>query len=260
MRSRFSTMLWVLWECGRMQVREMSGHSLGLIIGVVQPAVFLMVTLGANPDLSPAQATRLVVAVVLTSLWASIVWMAGGILQRELELGTLAANVASPHPGFLVLLGKCLGATVRTIGAILLATTATLVVMGASIRLDRPVLLGVGLVTVVLSGTALGMLLSCLFLLTRYGAHLSSALMYPIFILGGLMIPVDLLPPVVRPVSTVISLRWAQEFLAGAAAGSARIPAFVLLVGLTVAYFAVAIWTFNVVVDRARRRGTLELV
>lgn len=261
MADRLTATFWVLWDCSRMQARELAGHPLALIIGVVQPAVFLLVTMGFDSSkLGPAQATRLAVAVVLTSLWASTVWMAGGILHRELELGTLAANVASVHPGFLVLLGKSLGATVRTVAGILAAAGVTVVLIGAPIRVERPGLLALGLVTVVISGTALGMLLSCLFLVTPYGMHLSSALMYPIFILGGMMIPAEFLPEPLRMVSALISLHWAQEFLTGASLGHAYIGAYLIMLGLTVGYFVIAVWTFNRLVDRARRGGTLELV
>src|SRR5689334_23237197 len=152
MPERLTTVAWVLWDCARMQSREMARHPLALVIGVVQPAVLILVTMGTRSDLDSDESMRLLVGVVLTSLWNGTVWMAGGILQRELELGTLASNVASVYPGFLVLLGKSLGAMVRTVGAILVASAVTVVLIGAPVELDEPVLLLVGLVTVVLSG------------------------------------------------------------------------------------------------------------
>ncbi|MFD2765815.1 ABC transporter permease [Micromonospora eburnea] len=261
MGDRLTATLWLLWDCSRMQARELAGHPLALIIGVVQPAVFLMITMGFDSaELGADRATQLAVAVILTSLWASTVWMAGGILHREQELGTLAANVASVHPGFLVLLGKCLGATVRTVLGILVAAGVTVVLIGAPVQLKQPELLLLGLVTVVASGTALGMLMSCLFLVTPYGMHLSSALMYPIFLLGGMLIPADVLPGPLQFVSKLISLHWAQEFLTGAALGHTDVNAYLIMVGLTVGYFVAAVWTFNRLVDHARRGGTLELV
>ena len=110
------------------------------------------------------------------------------------------------------------------------------------------------------SGTALGMLMSCLFLVTPYGMHLSSALMYPIFLIGGMLIPADVLPRPFQFVSALVSLRWAQEFLTAAATGRPDLRAYLIMVGLTIGYFVAAVWTFNRLVDRARRGGNLELI
>lgn len=259
MRSRLATSAWVVWDCALMQSREMARNPLALVIGVVQPAVLILIVLGQQPDIDAGASMRLLTAVVLTALWNGTVWVAAGILQRELELGTLAANVTSVHPGFLVLLGKSLGATTRTVTAIVLTSAATVLLIGAPLQFRAPVLMAVGLLTVVLSSTALGMVLASVFLLTRYGPALSNALMFPIYILGGMLIPVSLLPEFLRPLSTVISLRWAQQFLVGAAAGQAETTAYVMMLVLTAGYFALGILTFNRVVDRARRGGTLEL-
>lgn len=260
MASRIAGTAWVLWTCARMQIREMSGNHLGLVIGVVQPVVLILVTVGSRDDQPPETVTRWTIGVLLTSLWASTVWVAGGILRLELHYGTLAASVTSVRPGFLVLLGKCLGATLRGVAVIAASVTVTVLLTGVRITLAHPGWLLLGSAVTVVSGAALGMLLACVLLLTQYGFQVSAALMYPVFLLGGLLVPSDLLPASVSWISTMISLRWAQDFLAGAAAGHVDLGALGMLTALTAGYFALAIASFVRVVDRARKEGTLELV
>jgi ABC-2 type transport system permease protein len=251
---RWAAALWVVLASARMQVQDMRANQPGIVLGVVQPVVLLVVLLRYR-ELDTAAATRIAGGVALTALWASTIWTAGGILRREVFQGTLAANVTSVRPAYLVLLGKSLGATLRS-GVVILATTAvTVAVLRAPVRLEASWWVAIGVAGALASATALGMLLACLFLLTRYGAQLSSALMYPVMILGGMLIPPDVLPAAVRWMSGLISLRWATELLA-AGPGPRALAA---LGALTAAYFVLAVWAFGRVVDVARAEGTLDL-
>lgn len=259
MGERLAAVTWVAWTALRMQQREMRGNPLVVIGAVVQPAVFLLVVIGARRVTDPDTATRLVSAVALTTLWSATVWLSGGILRRERAQGTLAASMTAVHPPQLVLAGKAFGATVYSTAAILASTTATVALLGTPVRLGGLGWLAVGLLMVVLSGTALGMLMSCLFLLTRHGPAWSGALMYPVFILGGLLIPPALLPDWLSWLSSAVSLRWINEYLVGAATGAPRPASLAVAAALTLAYLLVAVWSLRRAGDRARREGTLDL-
>jgi ABC-2 type transport system permease protein len=82
--------------------------------------------------------------------------------------------------------------------------------------------------------------------------------MYPVFIVSGMIIPLDLIPAGLREISRVISLRWAAEFLAEAAGGTLSLSSLAALIGLTCAYFTVALTAFRALVHRARREGTMD--
>jgi ABC-2 type transport system permease protein len=122
----------------------------------------------------------------------------------------------------------------------------------------HPVWMAVGLVVVIVSATTLGALLSCLFLLTRNGLTWSGALMYPVFVLGGLMIPQDFLPVGLRWVPQLLSLRWINEFIAGAAVRDLSMTPLVVALLLTVVYGVVAGRTYRWSIDRARLGGSLD--
>jgi len=257
-RERLVDNAWVLLAAMRTQARSMRGSPAAVILGVVQPVVFLVVALKAGQHLSARASTQLVIGVGLTALWGSTIWSAGGILTADRGNGALAATVTGVRSPSLVFLGKCLGATVRSTAVVAVSTVTTVLLLGVPILVRQPGWMLAGLVVVVLSGTTLGMLLSCLFLVTRHATAWSSLLMYPVFIIGGLIIPQHLIPAQLRWLSSLISLRWAAEFLATSAFGAPSWSAFVYLAGLTSGYLVVAVITFRWLLRRARQKGNLE--
>jgi ABC-2 type transport system permease protein len=251
---------WVMLAAMGTQARSMRGSPVAAVLGIVQPAVFLIVAVRAGQALSAPAATRVVIGVGLTALWASTIWSAGGILAADRASGTLARTVTGLRSPSIVFLGRCLGATVRIATFVAVSTIGGAVLLGVPVQARQPGWMLVGAVVVLLSGTALGMLLSCLFLVTRHAAAWSALLMYPVFIVGGLMIPQDLIPVELRGLSTLISLRWAAEFLATSAFGAPSWPALAKLVGLTCGYFVAALIVFRWLLLRARQNGTLDVV
>jgi ABC-2 type transport system permease protein len=251
--------LWMVWTAAVTQAR-MQGLNPGLIVlGVVQPAVFLAITLRTADRVDAATIDRITVAVVLTVLWNTTIWVAGGILRYEVRAGTLAANLTGAHHGYLILFGKCLGALAHASLVIIGSTAATLVVTRTPVRVDRPGWALLGAAVALLSGTVLGTLLACLFIGTQYGTQLSGALMYPVYLVGGMLIPPDVLPEPVERLSALVSLRWASSFITHAIGGSVRPGELSVLCGLTLGYAVVAVWVFDRVVHNARSEGRLVL-
>jgi ABC-2 type transport system permease protein len=258
-RDRVAGALWTAYAAAAMQARQQGLNPGIIVLGVIQPAVFLTITLRTADNLDSATVGRLTVAVILTVLWNTTIWVAGSILRAELRHGTLAANVTAAYPGYLLLFGKCLGALLHASTVIVLSTAATLLLTRTAVRVERPGWAAVGALVALLSGTILGTLLACLFIRTQYGPQLSGALMYPIYLLGGMLIPPEVLPEPLRWISAMISLRWASAFISHAAGGSVHLNELAALVALTLGYGAAAIWLFTRVVDNARKEGRLAL-
>lgn len=251
-------MWWVMWTAARMQWRSSGGLS-SAVTTVAMPAAFLIIASRAVVDPSPEITARIVVAVAIMSLWTSTVWGAGWVLRRELQDGTLGASVTGVPPPGLVLVGKTLGGTMRAAAVTVPTTVALTLLLGLPVTVREPMWVAVGLLVAVCSGTALGMLLACLFLLSTHGPQLSSALMYPMFLLGGLLIPADVLPDGLRAVASTISLRWVTEFLTLAWVGQVQTFPLLMAAGLTLLYFILGHVAFASVVTQARRKGRFDL-
>jgi ABC-2 type transport system permease protein len=250
---------WVVWTALRAEQQGMRSRPMVVVVAVVQP-VALLAVVGGTRSVTLSQASAVVSAVVLTAVWSATVWTAGGVLRRERAYGTLARSVTSMYSPSLVLFGRSLGATIFSVIGILASTAAVTALLGLRVSVPHPLWLLVALLVVIASGTALGMLLACLFLVTRHGLAWSGALIYPIFILGGLLIPPAALPEWLRWVPALLSLRWIHEFVVDISSGSVRLVPLGIAVTLTVLYLVSAVGFLRVAVDAGRRRATLELI
>src|SRR5690606_5100113 len=101
----------------------------------------------------------------------------------------------------------------------------------------------------------LGQCLASLFVATRFAPQLSGALLYPVFIIGGVLLPADELPGWARAAGRLVSFSWSQDLINGT--NPAR--AWPVLVGLSIAYFVVGRWLFDRIATRARASGTLDV-
>jgi ABC-2 type transport system permease protein len=259
MIERLYTGGWVAWMALRTEQRGMRKRPMVIVVTVLQPLVFMILTAGTHPQ-SPSRTTSLITAVILTAMWSATVWTAGGVLRRERTYGTLARCVTSVYPAQLVLFGKSLGASLSSIVGVVASCAVVIPLLGLPLQVASPLLLLPAAVLVVLSGTALGMLLSCLFLLTRHGLAWSGALIYPVFILGGLLIPSNLLPSWLSWMSSLLSLHWINEFVVEASRRGSFAPVPLLAaLALSGVYFTTAVYGLQRTIRNARLRGTLEL-
>jgi ABC-2 type transport system permease protein len=259
LRLRASTAVTVAAESALLQIRAQQ-HPANMVLGIIQPASFLLIAALAGRATGRVDLEEAALGSALVALWGSTVWASGSILRAERWQGTLPQILARPAGLGTVLLGKTLGATLRSGLFIAGTVTVTAVALGDPITIELPLPFLAALLAVLASALVLGLLLSCLFVLTRAAGRISEALMYPVFILGGLLVPLSLLPDWVRPLSTVVSLRWGGELLKAAAQGGSQSGlAWLLLAATTAGYAVLARLSFQRVLNRARREGTLEL-
>lgn len=246
-------------ESALLQIRTQQ-HPANAILGIVQPASFLLIAAFASRRTDRIDLSEAALGAALVALWGATIWSAGSILRGERWQGTLPQILARPAGLAPVLIGKTLGSTLRSSLYIGVTIAVTAAALGHPISIARPLPFAAALLAVLASALVLGLLLSCLFVLTRAAGRISEALMYPIFILGGLLVPLSLLPEWVRPLSTVVSLRWGGELLRAGAGGEPQAGrAWLLLALTTLGYAVLARLVFGRVLDRARKEGTLDL-
>jgi ABC-2 type transport system permease protein len=241
-----------------LQITGMRGSPFPILLGVVQPAAYLVITMHGHA-LTPETATTDMLGTAMMTLWGSTVWSAGGILRRERAQGTLPQLIRGWCDARVVLFGKCLGAVAVSGSAISITTTAMMLALDAPVRVERPLPFVALTLLSALSTVGLAMLLGSLFILTRAAVRISEALMYPVVLTGGLLIPLTLLPSWLRWPSWFISLHWAQELTSECALGRSVQPGQVAaLVALGLVYAAAGVAVFGRALDLGRRQGTLE--
>jgi len=248
----------VLLTSARVQLATQWAHPMSIMLGIVQPAVMLLIA-GSAARSGGTDLGRFAVASGLSTLWGASIWTAGGILRREIEYGTLPRLVCSPWSTRLLLTAKSLAAGAFQALSIGLTTAVVLVGLGHPLTVRAPFAFALVALAAIASAAALGLLLSSLFVLTRAAVRISEVLSYPVFLLGGMLIPLDYLPGWLRWPSALVSLGWARAGLERALAGRLDARALAMVLLLTLCYAALGWAVFSRVLDRARRKGTLEL-
>lgn len=110
--SRGSAAASVLLASARLQVRA-DWHAANVILGVVQPASFLVITALASRGTGRVDLDDAALGSALVALWGATVWASGFILTAERWQGTLSQLLPRPVGLGTVLWGKTLGATLR---------------------------------------------------------------------------------------------------------------------------------------------------
>jgi ABC-2 type transport system permease protein len=212
-----------------------------------------------NPTDDPAAIFGYAVAVALLGLWAVSVFASGSILFQDRAEGTLTAVLLGTSRPFAVLMGRSVGAMLAGTATIVASLLVVLVLLRAMPEADWG-LMSLAAVVVVVSSGSIGLLLSSLFILTRVAGRIAEALLYPIFVGSGILIPLEALPGLAAVPARGFSLYWGNQLLIAAANGTIDAPALAALVGLSAAYGTIGYAVFRKVVARGRARGDLDVL
>lgn len=225
----------------------------------VLSAVFLSIVDHAQ---RPDVLANALFAPALIGMWGMALFVSGEIVSLDRSLGVLEQAVVAPA-------SYVQGVFVRT----LVVTTASLTVfvevwLVARLFFDlRPTIYhpaifaaALSLSALAMSGTAL--LMTALFVRLRNARLFQNSLSYPFYILGGVMVPVALLPDWVEPTSKVIFLSWGSDLLRDSLRSDPlegalqRLAALALLTALG---YAVGYLASRRMLERSRLEGDLGL-
>ena len=192
---------------------------------------------------------------------ATLVFATQGI-GRELALGTMVLLIATPARPIVVLLGRSLAMAGNGLVTAALGLMVSLPVLGIDVDAGR--LLGALPVLFAIALTSYGMAMLLASLMLRYPEYQNAAsnlVGFVLIVLGGVTVPVEVLPGLLQIVSYALPFTYGLEALRAVLAGAdpdqiARPLAFAVAGGAL--YFALASLSFAHFLDRARARGTLD--
>jgi ABC-2 type transport system permease protein len=192
-------------------------------------------------------------------IWSATSTSAGAAMQRERWHGTLELLVVAPTHFALVLLPVTIA--MSTMG--LYAMVATLAwgrfAFGVEVPLEHPLAFAVALVGTVVSIGALGFLLAVSFVRYRTAWALGNMLEYPVWLIGGFLVPLTLLPDWVRPFSWALAPTWGVDAVREAALGGNPLPEVALCLALGAGYVTAGSLVLETVLRAARKDGSLSL-
>jgi len=241
-------------------VKMLSQSAFDGLLGVLWPlffatVAFLMFRAGAGGE-------TLVYAsfgAAVMGIWSATSTSAGSAMQRERWHGTLELLVVAPTHFSLVLLPVTIAMT--TIG--LYSMVATLawgqLAFGVDVPLAHPFAFALALVATVVSVGALGFVLAVSFVRYRTAWALGNMLEYPVWLVGGFLVPLALLPGWVRPISWLLAPTWGVDAIRQSALGGNPLPEIALCLGLGAAYVGFGALILDTVLRAARKDGSLSL-
>jgi ABC-2 type transport system permease protein len=146
------------------------------------------------------------------SLWWFAIFQGGWVITTERWEGTVDYLVAAPAGFAPVVLGRI--ATMMVAGLASFAEVWLIgLVLGIDVTVRHPVVFAATLLLTAFAMTTTALLLANIFVLARSAATFSNSLSYPFYVLGGILVPVALLPGWLQPFSKVIFLSWSARSL-----------------------------------------------
>ncbi len=229
-------------------------------LAVVFPLMFataamLVYQVGGDPEAMLYAA----IGAAAMGIWTSQTVSASTLVQRERWAGTLELVVAAPTRFSLVLLPITFA--MATIG--LYSVVATILwnwwLFDVRLQVENWPLFVLSILMATVTIALFGFLLSVTAVRYRTSWALGAALEYPGWLLCGFVVPLDLLPDAVLPLSWILAPTWAVEGMRASAAGESPWLDLAIcgLVGL--GYAALAAWLGVRLIDSARRDATLAL-
>lgn len=237
-------------------VRQLLQGKFYVLLGVVQPLFFLLVTSALGSG-SRSVGAAAVAGCAVMGMWSVVLFGAGRALLRERNNGTAQFLLVSPHGLLRPVLGICTGAA--ALGVLpAAATVAGGVLLGFELDPASVALFAV-LVPVVIAGlVAQGLLLCALFVLSRQANAFSNALEYPVWFACGLLVPLADRPWWAAAFGALLTPTYAgQAFrtvLEGAGVAWSSLAA---VAGLAAVQVLLAVPLFRLIERRVRQKGDL---
>lgn len=239
-------------------LRRSPGDLLALVNTPLFTVIFLAIARHAGrPDLAPYA----VLAPGVIGIWLMALLVSGEIVDRERWDSTLEALVATPAWLPVVVMGRISTITVVSLLALVESWLVARIGFGVAVEIHHPAMFVLTLLLTALATAATATALSAVFFLARTARTFQNALNYPVYLLGGAFVPVELLPEWLHPLARMVFLSWASDLLRAALAPQDipnALARLAIVAGLGAAAFAGGLILLGRTLDRVRARGTLN--
>jgi len=208
-----------------------------------------------RPDLTGYAA----IAPVFIALWWMALFNSGWTITIERWNGTIELLVAAPASFAAVIFGRITTTTLA--GVVSFGETWVIArLFGTTVTIEHAweFVATIVVTLAAMAGTAVAM--ASLFVLARNAVTFSNSASFPFYVLGGILVPVSLLPAWIRPVSSIVFLSWSADLLrAGLRPAPIHHFAFRLgMVGLLGACgLGLGTYAMRVILTRVRGSGEL---
>lgn len=172
--------------------------------------IFLLIVRQA--ERSDLQSDALIAPVLVTFWWVAL-QHAGHLITGDRYEALLEPLITTPTSFGSVLFGRVLA----LMGLALISTLEVWAVgrfgFGVSIPFEHPGALALTLLATALATAGTSVAFAAVFVLTRNAYTFTNSLSFPLYLLGGVFVPVTLLPSWIQPVSRVVFMSWSADLM-----------------------------------------------
>jgi ABC-2 type transport system permease protein len=201
-------------------------------------------------------------APVLMTLWWVALQHAGHLITGDRWQALLEPLIATPTSLATVLLGRITAIMGLGLVSFFEVWATGKLVFDASIPFDHPLALALTLVATAFAAAGAAVALAALFVMTRNAYTFANSASFPFYVLGGVFVPVAILPDWLEPVSSAFFMSWSSDLLRGSLKPPAiddfweRLGMVVLLGAIS---FLIGRAVLSYVLRRMRAKGELAV-
>lgn len=244
----------------KFQFVAMKGRADGYFALIASPfftLIFLSImTYSGRSDLN----SHAVVAPMLMALWTTALSFAGEMISEDRENGRLEMLIAAPTSFPFLIFGRLCTCMLIAIPSLFLSYLTAGFAFGYWMNIPHLGTFTLAMLLTCLATGATATALSAVFVAAPGARIVQNTLSFPMFLLGGVLVPVALLPVWIQPISKILYMSWSADLLR-AATHPTPIPHLALhismILGLTFAALAFGSWFITRFVRQARELGTL---
>lgn len=256
-------LLRVVWTVFYLYLKQIAVDGFVIFTVIVQPLVVALLAVYMLRETEGFQAIYVVVGSAMTGLWSGTLFFSSFNIEFERWTGNLENIVGSPTHLATVIVGKTLANTTMSLSSMIFGYSLAALIFGYRLTIAHPFLFAGSLLLTVLALISFGLVIAP-FMSANLGANVwANALEFPMYIVGGFLFPVLLLPAWTTPISYALSPYWAARALHATSSGDVPLSdvfiSWSLLIGFSVVYWFISAWLFRVLLRRAKEEATLGL-
>ncbi|MEU7456623.1 ABC transporter permease [Streptosporangium roseum] len=243
----------------RAQFLTMSRVPLLVVFNVLTPVVYATVAMYLYGADHPEKLLHVSVGAGLMGVWTSVLFDAGGAIQRMRWVGLLEPLISTPTPFSVVLFSISLATSMVGMYAMVATLFWGAVFFGMPLALPSPLLFLAATAVCVLSMGMMGMLLASTFVFMRNANALANTLDHPVWLLSGMLVPVAVLPEWLQPVTQVLPTTWGSTAVHNSLDGGPVLWPLIGALALGAVHLGLALLALRRVEHLAREQATLAL-
>jgi ABC-2 type transport system permease protein len=246
-----------------MNIRQQMTDGFILFTVLFQPIIIALLGLWMLKDKGADAAMFVVVGSGLTGLWSSLLFISGGSINSERWSGTLESLVAIPTPFEVIVFGKNLANVVQSLLSMALGYLVAVFAFGYSLEIQQPFLFVISVILAVIAFISFGLIIAPVFVMNPNVRAWQNAMEFPVYVLGGFLFPIALLPGWTTPISYLLPPYWAAVALHGTSTGGASFNQTFFAWGMMLMFslidLLIASRLFKVMLYKARADATLGM-